>query len=411
MTRPSEASIVPIRLTLDGKTGLTLWATPWEEDGEEWQAFLGTGQRLLLFPDAEAVADYLASGEENDLSDHPYYSTLRSLPADQLEPDEDEGNEYDLDGVYEVVAGDPDPYDVSELADLVDMVQRIAEVCDDGTLLRLLEDTPEFGELLADEVSYAGAAGEERWARLGEAVSQSWELVVDRVGQRLEWRGDPADFEVREEEDEDAEALDEADTGEEDELPDDDEAVRAAAEDWADEADEVGIDEDEEEDVYAATTDPTVGPDGERFSVWQVAGIVPISLTVPSGNGYTLRTFIGERDEPVFLGADLTVDVFRSAQGLVDYCHTEEHHDLASMVTWPDIRDSEELPVEPADDDVYDLRVPSDGAVQLAIDLADYCDLDGVKAALASRRRDGEIPFDLWTTAVAEIERCLRWRD
>ncbi len=407
MTRPSEASIVPIRLTLDGRTGLTLWATPWEEDGEEWQAFLGTGQRLLLFPDAEAIADYLASGEENDLSDHPYYRTLRSLPADQLEPDEDEGNEYDLDGVYEVVAGDPDPFDVSELADLVDMVQRIAECCDDGTLLRLLEDTPEFAELLADEVSYAGVAGEERWVRLGEAISQSWELVVDRVGQCLEWRGDPAAFEVRDEEDEDAEDA-EAEEAEGEPADAEDEDVRVAAEN---EAHEAGTDEDEEEDVYAATTDPTIGPDGERFSVWQVAGIVPISLTVPSGTGYTLRTFIGERDEPVFLGADLTVDVFRSAQGLVDYCRTEEHHDLASMVTWPDIRDSEELPVEPADDDVYDLRVPSDGAVQLAIDLADYCDLGGVKAALASRRRDGEIPFDLWTTAVAEIERCLRWRD
>ena len=39
MARPS---IVPIALTLDDRTGYTLWAPPWEEDGEEWQAFLGT---------------------------------------------------------------------------------------------------------------------------------------------------------------------------------------------------------------------------------------------------------------------------------------------------------------------------------------------------------------------------------
>ena len=39
MSRPS---IVPIALTLDDRTGYTLWAPPWEEDGEEWQAFLGS---------------------------------------------------------------------------------------------------------------------------------------------------------------------------------------------------------------------------------------------------------------------------------------------------------------------------------------------------------------------------------
>ena len=31
MSRPS---IVPIALTLDDRTGYTLWAPPWEEDGE-----------------------------------------------------------------------------------------------------------------------------------------------------------------------------------------------------------------------------------------------------------------------------------------------------------------------------------------------------------------------------------------
>jgi hypothetical protein len=38
----ARPSIVPIALTLDDRTGYTLWAPPWEEDGEEWQAFLGT---------------------------------------------------------------------------------------------------------------------------------------------------------------------------------------------------------------------------------------------------------------------------------------------------------------------------------------------------------------------------------
>ena len=39
MARPS---IVPIALTLDDRTGYTLWAAPWEEVGAACQALLGT---------------------------------------------------------------------------------------------------------------------------------------------------------------------------------------------------------------------------------------------------------------------------------------------------------------------------------------------------------------------------------
>ena len=64
MARPS---IVPIALTLDDRTGYTLWAPPWEEDGEEWQAFLGTtvedpttdpGEGRHLFPSPAALAAF-----------------------------------------------------------------------------------------------------------------------------------------------------------------------------------------------------------------------------------------------------------------------------------------------------------------------------------------------------------------
>ena len=50
MSTPS-AAIVPITLTVNGRIGLTLYAPPWEdEDGEEWQGFLGDGAKILLYP-------------------------------------------------------------------------------------------------------------------------------------------------------------------------------------------------------------------------------------------------------------------------------------------------------------------------------------------------------------------------
>ena len=141
MTTPTgDAAIVPITLALNGRIGLTLYAPPWEdEDGEEWQGFLGDGAKILLYPNVDALAAFIASGEENDLSDHPGWGqVLKSTPA-ELKPGAD--NYYDLDKVYEWAAGDPDPVHVSSLANVVDMVARIADCCDDGALRRLMEGT------------------------------------------------------------------------------------------------------------------------------------------------------------------------------------------------------------------------------------------------------------------------------
>jgi hypothetical protein len=153
--------------------------------------------------------------------------------------------------------------------------------------------------------------------------------------------------------------------------------------------------------------DPT---DGGTYTVWEVAGILPLSVTLPSGTGYTLRTYNGEDDEPLFLGADLTVDLFRTADGLAAYVRSGEEHDLSDMVTWSDLAEADDLAVEPDPEEVYDLRSPSEDAVELALELADYCDLEGVTGTL-TRRRTGDIPFDTWKSAIDELETCVRWHD
>jgi len=394
MTRPSEASVVPIRLIVDGRSGVTLWATPWVEDGEEWQAFLGTGRRVLLFGTAAQLADYLQAGEENDLSDHPQWPALRRLPGRQLQPER--GYEFDLDGVYDLATGDPDPFAVSELSDLLDIVQRIAECCDDGTLLRLLEETPEFAELLNDNVSFAGGEGEQRWSALGEALDRCWEGVLDRFGDLLDWRG-------------------ETPVGE------------AAGADGEQPAGRSGADRDRTASASAPGGKPDTdlapasdlgarrgakqarGDDETDDNVWDAAGIVPIELTVPTGHGYTLRTYV--EDEPRFLGKNLTVDIFATVEDLIAFCQGEDDHDLADLETWPLIRDAEELPVDVPEDEQYELSAPDPEAVDLARDLAEYCQLAGVEEALAGRLTEAGLPFDVWVAAVAEISTCLRWHE
>ncbi len=195
MTSALDASIVPITLTVNGRIGVTLWAPPWEDDeGEEWQGFLGDGAKILLFPTTRELADFIASGEENDLSDHPAWGRVLKLTPDQLRPAGDDA--FDLDQVYEWAAGDPDPVHVSSLANVVDIVEKIAECCDDGALRRLVGNTPEYEELVSDDVSYQGKEGRRRWSELGDVIAETWERAIGRVDSWLAWRGDFSDTDL-----------------------------------------------------------------------------------------------------------------------------------------------------------------------------------------------------------------------
>src|SRR3712207_8201918 len=88
MSSVARPSIVPIALTVDDCTGYTLWAPPWEEDGEEWQAFLGStdedaedgpGTTVHLFPSPGALAAFCRPTTHHDLGDHP----VRPVVADR----------------------------------------------------------------------------------------------------------------------------------------------------------------------------------------------------------------------------------------------------------------------------------------------------------------------------------------
>ncbi len=94
MTSALDAAIVPITLTVNGRTGVTLFAPPWEDaDGEEWMGFLGDGAKILLYPSAEELAAFIASGAEHDLSDHPTWGRVARLTSSDLEPSEED--DYD----------------------------------------------------------------------------------------------------------------------------------------------------------------------------------------------------------------------------------------------------------------------------------------------------------------------------
>lgn len=346
MTSP-DGSIVPITITLNERTGLTLWAPPWEdEDGEEWQGFLGNGTKILLFPGVDELAEFVAESDENDLSDHPGWDRVRKLTPAQLRPLED--NQYNLDAVYEWAAGEPDPQLESSLANVVEMVLRIAECCEDGALRRLIGATPEYAELMGDDVSYTGREGAKAWTDLGDTIAATWDRAATRVERWLEWRG---------------------------------EFTQADADDL------------------------------QAVSVWERIGARPIELVFGDDTVYlTVRAEYVE--EVLFLGSDDEIDVFVEAEDLAEFCRGAEDHDLVRLEFWETLADAADDAFVPAEADSFDLTVPSAHAAGVLREMADYCELEADAEFLDTEPLDADtVDAPAWDALVAELATCLRTED
>jgi hypothetical protein len=362
MTSARNASIIPITLTVNGKIGLTLWAPPWEDDdGEEWQGFLGDGTKILMFPSAQELHDFIETSDENDLSDHPAWPSVRKLSAEQLRPGGDDA--YDLDEVYTWAAGEPDPIHVSALANVVDMVAQIADCCDDGAL-RSLVSSAAYEELVDEDVSYQGRDGRKRWAELGDLIADSWERAISRVGQWLSWQGDFDNNDL------------EAETV------------------W----DHVGAEPIE-----------IVLPDATYLTIRGYGSATGEDIETSLSDDPTLRS---EDDETLFLGRDGNVVVFHHVVDLAEYCRNATEHDLVRLEWWSELADVEDDAVfTPSLESRYDLTVPSEKALDLVAELLDYCDLEADLDTLGDISKASKIDPQAWNTLVAEIETCLQPED
>jgi hypothetical protein len=346
----SHVPIVPITLTVNGRTGLTLYAPPWEdEDGEEWQGFLGDGAKILLYPSTAELALFIASGDENDLSDHPGWRQVLKATPDELRPTPDD--HYDLDAVYEWAGDEPDPVHVSSLGNVVDMVGRIADCCDDGALRRLVEGTPAYAELVDDEISYQGKDGRKRWNELGDTIADSWERAIARVESWLRWEGD---FTVTE--------------------FDDDQTL------W------------------------------ERIGAQPITVVLP-EATYLTVRGDVLIDAAGDEVETVFIGGEDTVAVFTEVADLARYCRTAKGHRLVKLEWWSELADVEDDEAfAPEDDATYDLRKPSAAAADLVRELVEFCGLEP-DTELIAILDSTSIDKDDWRELVTEVATCFQPQD
>ena len=376
------SDIVPIQLALTRGDVVTLWAPRWREDGEEWEAFLGDDDSVFAFDEVAALAAFVRTAREHDLVDHPAWSSVPSLSVGELTPDDQ--HRFDVVGLPEIAAGDPDQWTVGELEETVAIVRSLAEVCDLSDVTGILDGEPGFDLLRRGSVAFAGREGAKQWSALSETIGARWDEVVDALDELV---ATP---------DVDAGALDKSRTEAE---------ALAEADDLAsdtddDEADDTDI---EDETVEADATGDAGDAEDRPSGFWADVGIDPIRIETSDGDGVTLRCYLD--DKPVFLGTDGRIDVYGSERALVraltDPDETITGTDLAAVATWQEVLDAAQvgdLEATVEDMNTYVLTgigddlaggeldidpVQLDLAVELLQDVGDWAGDDEASAALA----------------------------
>jgi hypothetical protein len=364
------SDIVPVQLSLTEGDLVTLWAPRWREDGEEWEAFLGDDDALFAFPTVAELAAFVRTEPEHDLADHPAWSLVPDLTVAELTPEETQ--RYNIIGVPEIAAEDLDTWTVGELAEIVEMVRSIADVCDLEVVTEVLDSAPAFGLLHQGTLPFAGREGTRLWNQLVETIAERWDDVIDAIDDMIDTpEVDTAALTAAEKE---AAVLENTD----DEAADDLSVADTAADDE---------DDPEEEDGEAA--------------FWKDVGIDPIRITTDAGDGITLRCFIDGK--PVFLGSGTRIELFKNERALTRWIATDgaEGHDLAAASTWPEVaaRAGSELTVTVEDMNTYVLTELAEDlaegptevdparlelATELLLDVGEWAGDDGPREALAA---------------------------
>jgi hypothetical protein len=294
------SDIVPIQLSLTEGDLVTLWAPRWREDGEEWEAFLGDDESLFAFPEVTQLAAFVRTATEHDLADHPAWSVVPDLTVAELTPEETQ--RYDIIGVPELAAEDPDTWTVGELAEITEMVRSIADVCELDAVTEVLDSAPGFALLHQGTLPFVGREGNRLWTQMVQTIADRWDDVIDALDALVE-------------------------------IPEVDAAALAVAEK------EVALVEKaaEDEPVVTGEGDDEGDADDGSAGFWEEVGIDPIRISTAEGDFVTLRCYLD--NAPVFLGSDGKIDVFRSERALARHVAGDgaEGHDLVAASTWAEV--------------------------------------------------------------------------
>lgn len=311
--------IVPVKLSLTKGDFYTLWAPSWREHGAEWQAFLGAGDDLFVFHSPAELLVFLESDEKHDLQSHPKWGAFSAQDALRAVPAEKE--EFDLVGVPAFLADKPSSSNVKAVARCFRIARSLGDVAASTPIQVFFSSHSILGNAERGLEHFTGPAGMSEWTAIGRVVLVNWDSVIDELD----------DLVTVKEVDEDK--IKDAEQRIEETKKINEEKQKAEEQKRKEEAEQV--------DPYDNT-------------VWGIAGIDPIKISIDGRTVYTLRTYV--QAKPVFLGKYGEIFTFNSSKALVRWLVEHDDHDLAKVSTWEDIMtvaNAGELGVTVHQDNVY----------------------------------------------------------
>jgi hypothetical protein len=378
------ADIVPIRLGLTKGDLYTLWAPRWRDEGDEWEAFLGKEEDLYAFESVADLAAFVRTNTDNDLTDHPAWDGLTEASAHKFDPPED--RQYDLVSLQELAAEKPSEETVKALHSTLAIASSIGSVCEMPAVTKFFNGNPILGSVGGGIDAFAGRPGRKRWAEVEAVIGRGWDNVVDAIDEIVTI----PDVDEAASKKAEAELAEPAPAPEPE--PEPEETAEADTEDTDDTEAEADVEESDDLADHAGTV---LGSDDD---FWLKVGIDPVRMMTSGGTYYTLRCYLD--DQPIYLGRNGRISVFRSQGALARYLADEHDHDLSDLATYDDIRTAAtdgSLQVHVNDDNVYVLTGIADDladgpdaidrdqlelAVELLRDVGDYAEDTTVDEAL-----------------------------
>ena len=337
---------------------------------------------MHLFPTPAALAAYCRTNTDHDLADHPVWPVVTRLDAADLTPDDD--HRFDLDGVYDIAAENPDRWAVEELAATIDIVSRLAECLDTTPTSRRRgarrRRRPRASSRPSPNWPPSPRSAPSAWAsRPSSAVPArtpgSASAGSSTTSGRTSSRSCPS-----------------TSTGP---AP-----ARSTLEDYpaASEVEDSTPDGPAREDVELVDDDEpgvrTIARGGriaaspaevaEAGKFWESVGILPVEIVVPEGAGVTLRCYV--EDVARFLGRNGEVFLFDTPADLARFVKGNEEHDLMEIASWAEVADTD-VPPLPADQDRYDLTELSEVLGEVADGAAGLVGPQRLRAAGRGRPR------------------------
>ena len=173
-------SIIPVQLELTSGTYYTLWAPSWKENGEEWQAFLGSDDSLYFFTSPAELLAYINSGAPIDLAEHPKWRAFLHKDAEsQAVPTP--RHVYDLVAVPAMLAEKPSYASVDKVERNLAMARSLGRVCGIDRISGFFNSYSLLSNLSRGAEHFTGDDGNGEWSAIGQTILSNWGPVLDAL--------------------------------------------------------------------------------------------------------------------------------------------------------------------------------------------------------------------------------------